>query len=626
MAIQRKVFEETMKKYKLAQNVISSYGNTLSFGFSTREGNRLLTNETFEILEKIDMCKNKEMEWGKLANELHTKIDNVDKSVAHIYAGFPQIFNSSANKELAQEVFNIMLLADGIISSNESDEWSAVSALMHIREISNDKYFLDKFLKRDLRDTKLTVPSPLKSVVSMILLPTIAKIPALSRYSPTYPFFTLPLTKSKETDNEIIQYLHENNAIAPQTYFLYREISDEKLASKIISDFEKAGQQDKVEKIISEFINNENLSEDFRDKLFDIGCDAENISVFTPHMVEKLCEQTWETIFDMNLNNKFCNETATDIEKVAYLMSIGVLGQLIRKDKLPETRQLDFINREISERYRISSTHRRIPYTIDKLLATNTKSEEVLRKMLKLKDKAILMCVYENPYCPDDLLTKYVINRIARVKKLPSGNSVKAVVDTVSKMTAKIKNHDKKYYNTYFDFLIKSDAMYDNIFKYNNIPEDVLLNILHSKDTNVTQELKDVSKLILSSRRLGINEYILRVLCDKKYAEEQNTSLCKLYNEDREELLKTVNFMENSDIKNTKLQHFTTYLQNEIKNMDMEEKYGMTQIVSDYKKMKYDFYNRIDFVLKNTDKILDISEKFSEEEIKKDAEKFLDER
>ena len=32
------------------------------------------------------------------------------------------------------------------------------------------------------------------------------------------------------------------------------EISDEKLASKIISDFEKAGQQDKVEKIISEFI------------------------------------------------------------------------------------------------------------------------------------------------------------------------------------------------------------------------------------------------------------------------------------------------------------------------------------------------------------------------------------
>ena len=60
--------------------------------------------------------------------------------------------------------------------------------------------------------------------------------------------------------------------------------------------------------------------------------------------------------------------------------------------------------------------------------------------------------------------------------------------------------------------------------------------------------------------------------------------------------------------------------------MDMEEKYGMTQIVSDYKKMKYDFYNRIDFVLKNTDKILDISEKFREEEIKKDAEKFLDER
>ena len=42
--------------------------------------------------------------------------------------------------------------------------------------------------------------------------------------------------------------------------------------------------------------------------------------------------------------------------------------------------------------------------------------------------------------------------------------------------------------------------------------------------------------------------------------------------------------------------------------------------------MKYDFYNRIDFVLKNTDKILDISEKFREEEIKKDAEKFLDER
>ena len=178
MAIQRKVFEETMKKYKLAQNVISSYGNTLSFGFSTREGNRLLTNETFEILEKIDMCKNKEMEWGKLANELHTKIDNVDKSVAHIYAGFPQIFNSSANKELAQKVFNIMLLADGIISSNESDEWSAVSALMHIREISNDKYFLDKFLKRDLRDTEFTASSPLKSVVSTILLPTVAEIPA----------------------------------------------------------------------------------------------------------------------------------------------------------------------------------------------------------------------------------------------------------------------------------------------------------------------------------------------------------------------------------------------------------------------------------------------------------------
>ena len=65
--------------------------------------------------------------------------------------------------------------------------------------------------------------------------------------------------------------------------------------------------------------------------------------------------------------------------------------------------------------------------------------------MLKLKDKTILMCVYENPHCPDELLTKYVINRIARVKKLPSGNSVKAVVDTVSKMTAKIKNHDKKY-------------------------------------------------------------------------------------------------------------------------------------------------------------------------------------
>ena len=65
-----------------------------------------------------------------------------------------------------------------------------------------------------------------------------------------------------------------------------------------------------------------------------------------------------------------------------------------------------------------------------------------------------------------------------------------------------------------------------------------MLNILHSKDTNVTQELKDVSKLILSSRRLGINEEILRVLCDKKYAEEQNTSLCKLYNEETKEELK----------------------------------------------------------------------------------------
>ena len=98
---------------------------------------------------------------------------------------------------------------------------------------------------------------------------------------------------------------------------------------------------------------------------------------------------------------------------------------------------------------------------------------------------------------------------------------------------------------------------------------------------------------------------------------QENNKIVTYYNEDREELLKTVNFMENSDIKNTKLQHFTTYLQNEIKNMDMEEKYGMTQIVSDYKKMKYDFYNRIDFVLKNTDKILDISEKFMEEEIEK---------
>ena len=102
-------------------------------------------------------------------------------------------------------------------------------------------------------------------------------------------FKVLGKTPSTATLSRFLTKLSTTTSLEQEFHNLVKKAIDIYLDDLIIGISNIKVNNQEIHRVITavnniiDFINstNENLSEDFRDKLFDIGCDAENISVFT---------------------------------------------------------------------------------------------------------------------------------------------------------------------------------------------------------------------------------------------------------------------------------------------------------------------------------------------------------
>lgn len=146
----------------------------------------------------------------------------------------------------------------------------------------------------------------------------------------------LPL--SKGIANQLVK-MYENGEIASPNIIQYRyadfkrynekpEEVEEYLFRKITSGCYN-------EDIITEIANNKNLSNTFRNKVFDYGCNFNALVDITPHMAQEIYRVCVETL--SNLDNK-------ENTKALY-MARGIFIDLLKSKKLPDACEMDFISR-----------------------------------------------------------------------------------------------------------------------------------------------------------------------------------------------------------------------------------------------------------------------------------------
>ena len=152
-----------------------------------------------------------------------------------------------------------------------------------------------------------------------------------------------------------------------------------------------------MENIRTELINNPYLSDDFKNELFNAGCNwlRLNVNAFTPEIIEEVYGSCIDTYTE--LYNKTTQKPKMGWD-MTYRESQDMISKLIHSEKFPESMQVDLAMRIVDRE------SKKMDFYVQELFQ-HTKSENVLKMVDKLKSKD-REYAYANPHMPSDILTK----------------------------------------------------------------------------------------------------------------------------------------------------------------------------------------------------------------------------
>lgn len=330
----------------------------------------------------------------------------------------------------------------------------------------------------------------------------------------TMKFFTL---KTLEDFSK-----HKTYHISSSRLSALQRIKDESFLRKIFTkdkiDIPFSFDDKTAEIIKTELINNKFLSDDFKNELFNSGCNWMRLQYFTPEMTKEIyesCVETYSEAYD-----KTRHQIKFNMEK-QYNTVQEIIGKLIREKLLPEPLQYDLALRIISKE------SKKMDFYAESLYERTT-SARVLETATKLKSKSKEIA-YKNPNMPKQIIQDRIETLCDKMKKFIEKDKREKIPNIWD------EHISNGLYNTsiqdeYYDFLIKEQGfdthmaivlsdytpkhIKDNIYKYlsttydaEKLPRDYqprvkasmdMMNFCDEKNinNNVKEKFKDYFKVI----------------------------------------------------------------------------------------------------------------------------------
>lgn len=234
-------------------------------------------------------------------------------------------------------------------------------------------------------------------------------------------------------------------------------VRDENFIKEILKDDQmKSGcplTENKKEIIRACIVSNTFLSDDLRNKVFDMGCDWFYIKNFT----DKIVEDNYFSVADTYTETTELKNCSSTDRQQAYI----VLARMLESHKMSESLEIDLANRIIKDnenRYKF----------IAETLFLNAKTNKIFEMAEKFKSFSKIS-IYNHPNMPDNILTD-------RVNEL-----CKKMVDFSNKNKEYPKKWDT-YLRNYAQRITFTDQQYEFLFNTTK-DKDLIIGILLSDKT-----------------------------------------------------------------------------------------------------------------------------------------------
>ena len=269
----------------------------------------------------------------------------------------------------------------------------------------------------------------------------------------------MAITLAKNYDPPVRAYYHDSDGLAVITF-----VKDENVIKEICN------LPDVHEDVRAMCINNPYISDELRDEIFQIGCNVELLTKFTPSILDEVYRSAIES-----LESGF---EATEKElRSAHFMSKSFLYDLVTKHVLTEAMEIDLANIVLSQAdTSMDNLRHQIFYC--------TKSPKVLELAEKIKGKDKLTA-YENEYMPETMLRARTDKMLKTIKKNIETNNRRKTPDVWF-----------EYLRKYVHRLELSSADYEMLLNENDshlivaiatspkTPKDVLESIIQKQEVN----------------------------------------------------------------------------------------------------------------------------------------------
>ena len=219
-------------------------------------------------------------------------------------------------------------------------------------------------------------------------------------------------------------------------------VRDEKFLKKVMSENNigapiniNEGQKEKIRSMV---VNNENMSDDFRNEMFENGCDWTILKAdsFTPEIIENGYLGAIDTFAEVYDFDKKTSKSGFGLE---YQECTILLTRLVETGQLPEHFEIDLANRLIQRGERNSDI-------LTDAFLQNTKNEKVLNMVKKFKNQDQLN-IYDNPNVPETLLKERVDELFKKiVKDLDKGRKLtQSWLEQIGDYSHKIQLTNEQY-------------------------------------------------------------------------------------------------------------------------------------------------------------------------------------
>ena len=223
------------------------------------------------------------------------------------------------------------------------------------------------------------------------------------------------------------------------------------------------------EVVCTAIAGNKNLSDEIRNEAYNRGVNPQMLYDYTPDIIKDIYEMTVFTYTEMEINPAtYDTKKYSKQQRIPYENATGFLLELIRRNKLPESLQIDLFNRIIAmhlkKRNRILET----------LLRYGT-SKYIIENAGLVKNAKDRLSVYLNEMMPHEEYNNGILSIINQYKDY--SKSKKSIPQYVEIFLTRIAYKDDEE-NLRKIFSLKQESLFYHLASNNKCPEDILSKIV----------------------------------------------------------------------------------------------------------------------------------------------------